>query len=289
MPKIRSIHPDACDNDKLVALSDGAERTLWRLTTHSDDEGRGPDRPMLLANKLYPVDPAKTGDVIDGHLDELVACGMLVRYQVGGKRYYEIHDFTDWQKPKYRSESKIPGPDQGQSTPSPDRDQTEGTGGEGVPDGDGGVSGDGDGGGEVTTSPVGDPDVSEDARTLTREFAKAVKANGHPIPKAGTSAREQWLVEMDRLLRLGPPGDGGHVPDADEVRKVIAFVVSDDFEAPNVQSVPKLRKRYSQLRLKALNGKARASPSQIAAPSTDDPDPDKLKAAGFRTLGANHG
>lgn len=103
------------------------------------------------------------------------------------------------------------------------------------------------------------PEFTKDVHELTREFAVGVRANGHPIPAKGSKSRDSWLVEMDRLLRLGPPGEGGHVPDADEVRQVIRFVLDDEFEKANLQSVPKLRKRYSQLRLKALNG-ARASP-----------------------------
>lgn len=154
MPKIRSIHPDACESEKLLALSDGAERTLWRLTTHSDDDGRGVDHPKLLANKLYPLDDTKTGDVLDDHLDELVKVGMLVRYQVDGKRYYEVHDFTDWQKPKYKADSKLPAPEDGTTFPpsSPDVDPIGPPSSPDVPHGVGGVTGEGDGDGEQTPS-----------------------------------------------------------------------------------------------------------------------------------------
>lgn len=270
MPRIRSIHPDACDSEKLSMLSAQAERTLWRLITHTDDEGRGEDRPKLLAAKLYPLVDDIDGADIDRDLDELQQVGMLVRYQVGGKRFYAVPTFGDWQKPRHPTPSKFPSPEEADGpTEEPDGSPTADRG-NGTADlrsptaGEGGVSGEGDGGGEGdSTSPPagGDPNVSADAQTLTREFARAVKANGHPIPSKGTRARDEWLIAMDRLLRLGPPGEGGHVPDTDEVRKVIAFVTADDFEAPNVQSVPKLRKRYSQLRLKALNGQARASPA----------------------------
>lgn len=118
----------------------------------------------------------------------------------------------------------------------------------------------------------GDPDVSEDAKRLTRQFAEAVKANGHAIPTRGTKARDQWLIEMDRLLRLGPPGEGGHIPDPDEVATVIAWCANDrgddryPGESVNVRSVPKFRERYSQLRAKALavNG-ARAGPARAVS------------------------
>ena len=107
--------------------------------------------------------------------------------------------------------------------------------------------------------PGRDPDVSRDARDLTREFAQAVKANGHPVPQPERKAHREWLVEMDRLLRIGPPGWDGDPPPPDEVCQVIAWCAADDFERANVRSVPKLRARYSQLRLKALN----ATPAAI--------------------------
>lgn len=96
------------------------------------------------------------------------------------------------------------------------------------------------------------PDVDDQARQLTRRFARAVKANGHTVPKQGTQAHRDWLVEMDRLLRLGPPGGDSPTP-PDEIAVVIDWATTDDFERANVLSVPKFRKRYTQLRLKAIN------------------------------------
>ena len=112
---------------------------------------------------------------------------------------------------------------------------------------------------EITTSDLRpDPDVSSEARNLTRHFAERVKANGHSIPTAGTKNRDDWLIEMDRLLRLGPPGEGGHIPEPDEVRRVIDWCASDNGngsypgESVTVRSVRKFRERYSELRRKAL-------------------------------------
>jgi len=111
---------------------------------------------------------------------------------------------------------------------------------------------------KTTTSDVpSDPDVSEDARDLTRKFAEAAKSNGHAMPAKGSKARDAWLVEMDRLLRLGPPGEGGHVPDVQEVARVIDWCAADTGsgsypgESVTVRSVPKFRERYSELRRKA--------------------------------------
>ena len=122
MPRIRSIHPDACDSEKLSSLSDSAERTFFRLLTHTDDDGRGEDRPKLLAAKLYPLHDGKDADTVDGDLDELQSVGLLTRYVVAGKRYYAIPTFRDWQNPRHPTASKLPSPDD--ADPEPDSSST---------------------------------------------------------------------------------------------------------------------------------------------------------------------
>lgn len=123
---------------------------------------------------------------------------------------------------------------------------------------------------EPTSPPEGvDPDVSDEARRLTRVFALAVKGNGHPVPKADTTAQRTWLVEMHRLLKIGPPGWDGDPPTPAEVEQVIAWATADDFERANVQAVPKFRKRYSALRLKALNVKGPKGPTRPPSGDVD--------------------
>ena len=117
-----------------------------------------------------------------------------------------------------------------------------------------------------TSDVPSDPEVSDEARELTRKFAQAVKGNGHEIPKRGTKAHRTWLVEMDRLLRL----DGA---DPAEVAQVVAWCAADvgsgsyPGESVNVRAVPKFRKRYSELRLRAQrtqrpNGSAQQTTSE---------------------------
>lgn len=116
MARIRSIHPDACDSEKLAACTAEAERTFWRLITHLDDEGRAEDRPRLLAPKLYPLVDYKNADAISQDVDELVDVGLLVRYVVEGKPYLVCPTFGDWQKPRHPTPSKLPSPDEADAT-----------------------------------------------------------------------------------------------------------------------------------------------------------------------------
>lgn len=92
---------------------------------------------------------------------------------------------------------------------------------------------------------------STEVREITSEFARMVRANGHPLPAKGSKAATGWLREMDRLLRLGPPGDTGDdpPPPVDEIRAVMTWALTvSDFWPPNIRSVPKFREQYTRLR-----------------------------------------
>ena len=208
MAKIRSIHPEACENDKLLALSDGAERTLWRLLCHSDDEGRGVDNSKLIASKCYPIDDSKDAEVVDAHLWELVEVGMLVRYEVDGKRYYEVHDFTDWQKPRHKTPTKLPAPSDGEHLPPPDPSDVPETDDGHMSDNrptpaaehhHGGGEGVGGGGGEG--KPDGDADAPRWPRitndgTFTDQVIAWAWANGHARHLETPEDRTRWCLDL---------------------------------------------------------------------------------------------
>lgn len=91
------------------------------------------------------------------------------------------------------------------------------------------------------------------ARSLTRQLAEQVKANGHAIPKAGTSAVGGWLRTMERLVRAGPPGDVEWYDDpseaADEIGKVAGWACgTSDFWPANVRSPDALARNYTTIR-----------------------------------------
>lgn len=109
MARIRSIHPDACDSEKLAQLSHAAERLFWRFQTHCDDDGRCDDNVRLIAAKCVPLldwDHA----LVDGLLDELEQVGLLVRYEVAGKRYVQVAQWDRFQKPRKPQRGKRPAP-----------------------------------------------------------------------------------------------------------------------------------------------------------------------------------
>ena len=112
MPRIRSVHPDLCDDETLAEVSAYSERTFIRLWTHLDDKGRGADNAKLWKGKLYPLHDDVTSERVERDLAELAACGLLIRYEVDGKRYLcaKPETWAKYQKPQHPTPSKLPPP-----------------------------------------------------------------------------------------------------------------------------------------------------------------------------------
>lgn len=130
MPRIRSVHPDICEDDVLAAVSAYAERTFVRLWTALDDEGRAKDNPRLLAAQLYPLHDRVD---VDRDLAELAEAGLIQRYEVDGRRYLcaKPEAWARYQKPRRKVASKLP------PCPSPDNVRTRADDDRQCPAGDG--------------------------------------------------------------------------------------------------------------------------------------------------------
>lgn len=114
---------------------------------------------------------------------------------------------------------------------------------------------------DLTSDAPSDPEVSETVQSLTGEFVDAVKSNGFNPPKPDQQTYRNWLSDMDRLVRLGPPGGEPDPQDPSEIRRVVAFATTDDFWRANIGSPSKLRKQYPQLRLRMLNTRKASGPA----------------------------
>lgn len=110
MPRIRSVHPDIVDDEVVAELSPYAFRTWVMLWTHLDDAGRGVDSPKLWAGKLYPLNDKMTEERVEKDLTELEERGLLVRYEVDGRRYLsaKVSSWPKYQKPQHPTPSKLP-------------------------------------------------------------------------------------------------------------------------------------------------------------------------------------
>lgn len=108
MPRIRSIHPDACRSRKLAAVSAEAERVYWRLQPHCDDEGRVEDEPDMLASVMFQVQRSITPEMVDLWLWELHEADLIDRYEAGGSFFIEVRRWKDYQHPQRPKPSPIP-------------------------------------------------------------------------------------------------------------------------------------------------------------------------------------
>lgn len=194
LPRIRSVHPDICDDETLAEVTAYAERTFIRLWTHLDDKGRGVDNPKLWKGKLYPLHDDVTSDRVERDLTELAACGLLIRYEVDGKRYLcaKPETWAKYQKPQHPTPSKLPAP------PEPSRSPHEGSPGSssGVVVGEEssrlGAEGESEGEGPSTGArPQAVSHLAERAATAAarlRPGSRLAVVDGNPQPAAGAES-----------------------------------------------------------------------------------------------------
>ncbi len=107
MARARNIKPGFFRNADLAELSVEARLLFIGLWTIADREGRLEDRPKQIKMEIYPADSFDVGAL----LEELADTDMLDRYEVGGKKYIQIVNFTKHQNPhKDERASAIPPP-----------------------------------------------------------------------------------------------------------------------------------------------------------------------------------
>ena len=270
MARIRSVHPDLHRDKTLALASASAERTFVRLWCHLDDDGRGEDDLELLKADLYPRHRDMTADVIDSDLRELESLGLVIRYEADDMSLIACKPTTwaKYQKPQKKTDSDLPPPPDTPTVPLQDQGDTATEPVAPV------VGGEKEGEKEAAS----EPEVSDVAHELCRVFAiEHCKRNSHGVPSEGSQARRKWLVEMDRLVRIGPPNVDNGV-DPERVRHVILGMAEDtgDGSFPGWSSVcgsvPKFREKFTQISA-AVDAKNRNTNGARASPPRDRHDP----------------
>lgn len=106
-PRIRTIKPEMWADERVGDLSHGARLLFVGLVTMADDEGRVRELPAAILGHVFPYDGISTPK-LGRWLSEVVATGMVVRYQVAGKRYLAFPHWTRHQKVDKPNESELP-------------------------------------------------------------------------------------------------------------------------------------------------------------------------------------
>lgn len=107
MARIRSIKPSFFASEDVSALPLRARLTWIGLWTHCDDAGRTKDNVKLIKAALWPLDNVSLADV-EEDLATLAEYGRIVRYEVAGKTYLEITNWTLHQRIQKPTASVLP-------------------------------------------------------------------------------------------------------------------------------------------------------------------------------------
>ena len=101
-------------------------------------------------------------------------------------------------------------------------------------------------------------EFTDEVKQLCSTLADLVRANGHTVGTVGVT----WWRACERLIRI----DGYTV---EQIEWMIRWSTSDEFWAANIQSMPTLRKKFSQMKLQATRKKpvasSRVSPDDMVA------------------------
>lgn len=109
MARIRSIKPEFFTSLTIGALSPLARLTFIGLWTHVDDDGRTIDDTRLIRAAVWPLDDRSLAEV-DKDLAQLSDAGLLVRYEVDGRRYLAVSSWEEHQRVSHPKPSRYPAP-----------------------------------------------------------------------------------------------------------------------------------------------------------------------------------
>lgn len=110
MARSRQVRPEFFTDVKLSKVSRDARLFFVGLWVEADDEGRLIDSPKMLAGSIFPHDDDVTVRKADVWLNQLIALGVLQRYEVDGDKYLFLTNFSRHQKVPHASPSKLPPP-----------------------------------------------------------------------------------------------------------------------------------------------------------------------------------
>lgn len=119
MKRIRSVKPEFWTSQTLARCTRDARLVFVGLWNEADDDGRLVDAPKLLAGALFPWDEDIDAAWMNARLAELVAVGVIVRYEIAAQRYIAVPSFREHQHPDKPKPSKLPAPPENRiGTPS---------------------------------------------------------------------------------------------------------------------------------------------------------------------------
>ncbi len=96
MSRIRSVHPGLWTDERFASASPLARLLFIGIWTECDDQGSFEWSPIKLKMRLLPVDNADVAAL----LSELEADGMVMSYELEGRKLGAVRNFCRYQRPK---------------------------------------------------------------------------------------------------------------------------------------------------------------------------------------------
>ena len=116
MARIRTIKPEFFTSLTIASLTLEARLTFIGLWTHVDDAGRCVNDARLIKAALWPLDDRLTDDIVSD-LGALTECSLIAQYEVRGRRYLAITNWTEHQRINRPTKSTLPGPEDPDAKP----------------------------------------------------------------------------------------------------------------------------------------------------------------------------
>ena len=110
MARKRMVDPHIWESFSFAELSDLAKILFISLISHADDEGRGIAGAAYIRNMTFPHDETRRVAEVQKALSEIALHTSTQFYQVDGREYYCLLNWTDYQKVDKPSKSKLPPP-----------------------------------------------------------------------------------------------------------------------------------------------------------------------------------
>lgn len=228
-PRIRSLKPECWQDERVGALGRAARLLFIGLITLADDEGRLRAQPSMLIGSLFPWDEVGPRELAKW-LDEIVAEGLIVRYQDEGRPYVAFRNWKRHQRINRPSPSLLP--------PPPDHAIVRANSVNDAPADDGNSPNDHGTDAVKNTAPL----------TPSRERGSDREGKGEEPPRPPTSGGSEDATGGARGLRVNPRADGSNpraVTERLALEKARADVAS--LETPTPEQRDAWAERYERL------------------------------------------
>jgi hypothetical protein len=113
MPQWRKLHGKVVESVDVNDMPDDFARLLWvLLPTQLCCQGRGQDNPAWIRARVFPLRQDVTLDMVEAAMAWYAGRGMILRYQVAGRPYFQLANWSRYQGNTSReAPSDYPPPD----------------------------------------------------------------------------------------------------------------------------------------------------------------------------------